>query len=83
MFPGSGFFASSNCCVGIRRDPAARNYTDLALTPAADDGREDLELYQQTEDARRAAAHPRIRAESREKVLSGALHAPAEPGLRG
>ena len=32
MFPGSGFFASSNCCVGIRRDPAARDYTDLALT---------------------------------------------------
>jgi radical SAM superfamily enzyme YgiQ (UPF0313 family) len=68
----------------IRRDPAARDYTDLALTPAAEDGREALELYQQTEAARRAAAHARIRAESRGKVRAGgAFHPPAEPGLQG
>lgn len=61
----------------IRRDPAARNYVDLAIAPAAGDGVEALELYEQTEAARREAAQARARAESLRKVRAE----PARPEL--
>ena len=40
----------------IEKDPASKNYTDLALTPVSDhEFADDLELYHATDSARRAA----------------------------
>ncbi len=40
----------------IKRDPEARNYTDLALTPQGDGDVANLELFQLSESARQAGA---------------------------
>ncbi|HXW19856.1 MAG TPA: hypothetical protein VEK35_05065, partial [Roseiarcus sp.] len=39
----------------IKRDPAARNYMDTALTPDTSHDVDSLELFQVTESARQAA----------------------------
>jgi hypothetical protein len=41
----------------ITRDPEARNYTDLALTPVRDDDDVTLDLLTKTTGARAAIAH--------------------------
>jgi hypothetical protein len=41
----------------ITRDPDARNYTDLALTPVRDDDDVTLDLLTKTAGARAAVAH--------------------------
>jgi hypothetical protein len=46
----------------IKRDPAARNYRDLALTPVADEDLGALEMFQQNEATRAAAAKAKKRA---------------------
>ena len=40
--------------VNLKRDPAARNYTDLALTPVADEEFDSLEMFTAS-DATKAA----------------------------
>jgi hypothetical protein len=47
----------------IKRDPKAREYTDLALTPQAGGDSENLELFQLSEGARQAGAKARLHAE--------------------
>jgi hypothetical protein len=46
----------------IRRDPEAKAYTDIALSPSAQDGDRLFELYQRREDGRPAAASINIPA---------------------
>jgi hypothetical protein len=47
----------------IEKDPASRNYTDVALRPVSDgEFDDDLELYHATDAARRAAGLARSRA---------------------
>ncbi len=46
----------------IKRDPKARLYRDLALTPVADADLETLEMFQQTQSSRAAAAKAKLRA---------------------
>ncbi len=43
----------------IKRDPGARDYMDLALTPVADDALEALEMFQVSDSARAAAGRAR------------------------
>jgi len=43
----------------IEKDPAAKNYTDVALTPVTDDEDESLDLLTKTTGAREAVAHLR------------------------
>ena len=43
----------------LRRDPAARNYTDVALTPVADDDFDALEMFTNTESAKSEAVKVR------------------------
>jgi hypothetical protein len=43
----------------IARDPAARSYTDEALTPVCDEDEESLDLLTKTSGARAAVAHAR------------------------
>lgn len=66
----------------IRRDPAAKSYLDIAITPAAGDGAEALELYQQTEAARRAAAQARARVEPIRGVRAEVRSTSASDGLK-
>jgi len=47
----------------IKRDPKAREYTDLALTPQAGGDSDNLELFQLTEGARQAGQKARQHAE--------------------
>jgi hypothetical protein len=47
----------------IARDPAARAYTDLALTPVSDDEDMALDLFTKTAGARAAVAHVKRVAE--------------------
>jgi hypothetical protein len=48
----------------IENDPASKHYTDAALSPVADgEFGPELELYQTTDSARRAADQARTRAE--------------------
>ena len=47
----------------IARDPAARAYTDLALTPVGDDDDATLDLFTKTTGARAAVAHVKRVAE--------------------
>ena len=46
----------------IKRDPKARLYRDLALTPVADEDLETLEMFQQNDATRAAAAKAKLRA---------------------
>ena len=46
----------------IKRDPKARLYRDLALTPVADADLETLEMFQQNQSSRAAAAKAKLRA---------------------
>jgi radical SAM superfamily enzyme YgiQ (UPF0313 family) len=46
----------------IKRDPKARVYRDLALTPVADEDLETLEMFQQNDATRAAAAKAKLRA---------------------
>ncbi len=46
----------------IKRDPKARLYRDLALTPVADGDLETLEMFQQNDSSRAAAAKAKLRA---------------------
>jgi radical SAM superfamily enzyme YgiQ (UPF0313 family) len=46
----------------IKRDPKARLYRDLALTPVADGDLETLEMFQQNDATRAAAAKAKLRA---------------------
>jgi radical SAM superfamily enzyme YgiQ (UPF0313 family) len=43
----------------IERDPLAKNYTDVALTPVQDDETEELELFTHSADAKAAVEHAR------------------------
>ena len=53
----------------IEDDPASKHYTDVALSPVADDEFDvDLELYDASESARRAADQARSRAEEMRQV---------------
>jgi hypothetical protein len=45
--------------IAIRRDPTARAYTDVALTPIAEDGDDSLDLFNKTTGAAAAVAHLR------------------------
>jgi len=55
----------------IENDPASKHYTDVALSPAADDEfGADLELYHATDSARRAADQARTRAEEMRQIES-------------
>ncbi len=49
----------------IRRDPAAKRYTDLALTPVVDATEESLEMFDLNDAARAAVAKARDQAEAR------------------
>jgi hypothetical protein len=66
----------------IRRDPAAKSYTDLAITPVADENDEELEMFVVT-DARQAVVKAKARAEisrvAREKARLNALASAASP----
>jgi hypothetical protein len=46
----------------IKRDPKARLYRDLALTAVADEDLETLEMFQQNDATRAAAAKAKLRA---------------------
>jgi len=46
----------------IKRDPKARLYRDLALTPVSDADLETLEMFQQNQASRAAAAKAKLRA---------------------
>ncbi|HYA35738.1 MAG TPA: hypothetical protein VEF03_08955, partial [Candidatus Binataceae bacterium] len=46
----------------IEKDPASKNYTDLALSPAGVELDDDLELYNATDSARAAANGASARA---------------------
>ncbi|MGP0084062.1 MAG: B12-binding domain-containing radical SAM protein [Steroidobacteraceae bacterium] len=55
----------------IENDPASKHYTDVALSPVADDEfGADLELYHATDSARRAAEQARTRAEEMRQIES-------------
>ncbi|MEQ8354160.1 MAG: radical SAM protein [Kiloniellaceae bacterium] len=52
----------------VEADPAARNYTDLALTPVIDHGEdEELEMFHLNESAEVAVAKAKAEAEARER----------------
>jgi len=67
----------------IRRDPAAKSYTDLAITPVADENDEELEMFVVTDAARQAVVKAKARAEisrvAREKARLNALASAATP----
>jgi hypothetical protein len=46
----------------IRRDPEAKAYTDIALSPSAQDGGRLFELYQRQDNARHTAASIKMKA---------------------
>jgi radical SAM superfamily enzyme YgiQ (UPF0313 family) len=55
----------------IENDPASKDYTDVALSPVADgEFGPELELYQTTDSARRAADQARTRAEEMRQIES-------------
>ena len=55
-------------CQRIKRDPAAKSYTDLALTPVTDHGEdESLEMFAHTEAAQAAVAKAQKESAAREK----------------
>ena len=55
-------------CQRIKRDPATRSYTDLALTPVTDHGEdESLEMFAHTEAAQAAVAKAQRESAAREK----------------
>jgi hypothetical protein len=45
----------------LLKDPATRNYRDLAITPLENELGETLDLYEATEGARRVANQARLR----------------------
>ena len=49
----------------LKRDPEARNYMDLALTPVVDDEFESYEMFNASESAKSAATKGRSRIESK------------------
>jgi hypothetical protein len=54
-------------CRRVSKDPNGMAYTDLAMTPAADDETETLEIFTQNQGARDAVGHAR-----KIKALTGA-----------
>jgi hypothetical protein len=53
----------------IENDPASKHYMDVALSPVADDEFDaDLELYQASDSAVRAADQARSRADEMRKI---------------
>jgi hypothetical protein len=53
----------------IENDPASKHYMDVALSPVADDEFDaDLELYQTSDSAIRAADQGRARADEMRKI---------------
>ncbi|WP_299615015.1 radical SAM protein [Pelagibius sp.] len=55
-------------CQRIKRDPATKSYTDLALTPVTDHGEdESLEMFAHTEAAQAAVAKAQKESAAREK----------------
>jgi radical SAM superfamily enzyme YgiQ (UPF0313 family) len=55
----------------IEKDPATKNYTDLALTPVSDhEFVDDLELYHATDSARRAAELAKTHEDTRQRRLN-------------
>ncbi len=55
----------------IENDPASKHYTDVALSPVADDEfGADLELYHATDSARHAADQARTRADAMRQIDS-------------
>jgi len=55
-------------CQQIKRDPASKDYTDLALTPVTDHGEdESLEMFAHTEAAQAAVAKAQRESAAREK----------------
>ncbi len=55
-------------CQQVKRDPANKNYTDLALTPVTDHGEdESLEMFAHTDAAQAAVAKAQKEAAAREK----------------
>jgi hypothetical protein len=61
----------------VARDPAAREYTDVALTPPDGMYDEPLELFDATDSARQAVAQARARARAIERPPAGASREPA------
>lgn len=55
-------------CQRVKRDPASKHYTDLALTPVTDHGEdESLEMFAHTDAAQAAVAKAQKEAAAREK----------------
>ena len=52
----------------IQRDPQARNYTDLAITPVSDEGDAHLDMFEVTDAARTAVKKARATAETIRKA---------------
>ncbi len=51
-------------CQRIKRDPASRTYTDLALTPVEEAETEHLEMFEHTGAAKAAVAKAKARADA-------------------
>ena len=51
----------------LKRSATARNYTDLSLTPVADDEYNELEMFAVTDSAKAAVDKMRLKEEQREK----------------
>ena len=49
----------------LKRDPKAREYTDIALTPVCDEDFEDLEIFKVTDAA--AATVERVRQQQQKR----------------
>jgi hypothetical protein len=73
----------------ILHDPAAKSYTDLAITPVVDENDEKLEMFVVTDAARQAVVKAKARAEisraarerARLNALAGAASSPGSPDL--
>ena len=55
--------------VKLRRDPAARNYTDLALTPVADDEFDSFEMFTASDAAKSAVVKMRSHSDGKSKLV--------------
>lgn len=64
-------------CKAIARDPRAKYYTDLAITPLNDERADVLELYSHSEAARRVMVQERWRASRTSGASAGRDSSPA------
>ncbi len=55
----------------LEKDPAARHYSDIAITPLQDELTDTLALFEATDAARAVAARARVRAATIHPVAGG------------